>query len=113
MFGDYLKVDPFLLVEALHDISVLLGDSNDTPISGALFCIKHNWDFDVRNKIWSALDRLVMVEPVSTLKFATIDDFLRSEVPQLEELTTDEMKILVKAFSKTVNPELYEFSQWI
>ncbi|WEG73971.1 hypothetical protein [Vagococcus intermedius] len=113
MFDDYLKVDPLLLVEALRDISTILGDSDDTPISGALFCIKHNWEFDVRNKIWSALDRLILVEPVANLHFSTVDDFLRSEVPLLEDLTQTEMKVLIKSFAKTVNLELYEFSQSI
>lgn len=99
-----------LLYDAISEVSEHIGHSIKNPISLSLLCLDLGISFDEKGKIFIAFGQIVRENNFDDLNLKLFKDTLISIIPEAQNYDYIVVAGLIKALSKDLIPELYQYS---
>jgi hypothetical protein len=99
-----------LLYDAISEIAEHTGHNIKTPISLSLLCLDLGISFDDKGKIFIAFNQILRNTNFDDLNLQLFKDRIISIIPTAQDYDDIVIAGLIKAFSKSLIPELYPYA---
>lgn len=99
-----------LLYDAIGEIAEHIGHNIKNPISLSLLCLDLNLSFDDKGKIFMSFGKITRSRDFDDLNLQLFKKELISIVPEAQDYADVVVACLIKAFAKSLIPELYPYA---